>query len=93
MTKRSWIRKLFTRPVRTIRKAPRRVRLAVEQLEDRCCPSTFTVMNTSGNVNTANSLPWAVAQANTTSGANTIDFDPTVFGTAQTITLAGASST
>src|SRR5947209_1562386 len=36
MTTLSWIRKLFTRPAtRTIRKAPRRVHLALETLEDR----------------------------------------------------------
>src|SRR5262245_60467406 len=45
--KHSWIRNLFARPVtRTIRKAPRRVRPALEMLEDRCVPSTFTVLNT-----------------------------------------------
>jgi len=41
MTKRSWIRKLFTRPTRTFRKAPRRTRLNLEQLEDRVMPSTL----------------------------------------------------
>ena len=47
MTKRSWIRNLFTRPAtRPIRKAPPRARLAVEALEDRTVPSTFTVLNT-----------------------------------------------
>jgi hypothetical protein len=47
MTKRSWIRNLFARPgIGPIRKAPHRSRLALEILEDRTVPSTFTVMNT-----------------------------------------------
>jgi hypothetical protein len=40
MTAKSWIRNLFARPVtRTIRKAPHRVRPALEVLEDRTVPS------------------------------------------------------
>ena len=34
-------------------------------------------------------LRWAVGQANTARGAETIDFDSTVFNTPQTITLTG----
>ena len=80
---------MFTRPVtRTIRKAPRRVRPALEGLEDRWVPSTFTVVNTLDDGSTG-SLRRAVGQANTQAGADTITFDSTVFGTAQTITLAG----
>ncbi len=86
----SWIRKVFTQPVtQTIRKAPRRVSMALEALEDRWCPSTFTVLNTSASASTANSLPWAVAQADATPGANTINFG-VLFNTAQTITLGGS---
>src|SRR6266436_5741546 len=87
--KRSWIRNLFTRPVtRTIRKAPYRFRPALEVLEDRCVPSTFTVLNTldDGSVGT---LRWAVGQANAHVGDDTIVFDKTVFKTPQTITLSG----
>jgi hypothetical protein len=84
MTMRSWIRKLFARPPR---KGPRRARLAVEALEQRCVP-TFTVTNLLDD-GSVGSLRWAVGQANMTGGDQTIDFDPTVFGTPQTITLAG----
>ena len=35
-------------------------------------------------------LRQAIASANATTGDNTITFDPTVFATLQTITLAGA---
>jgi hypothetical protein len=46
MTTRSLIRKLFARPVtQPIRKRPHRGRLAVQALEDRTVPSTFTVTN------------------------------------------------
>src|SRR5262245_37964956 len=39
---RSWINRWFTRPVtRTIHKAPRRVRPALEALEDRCVPTSL----------------------------------------------------
>ena len=41
---RSWIRRVFTRPVnRTRREAPHRARPALEALEDVCVPSTLTV--------------------------------------------------
>jgi hypothetical protein len=90
MTIRSWIRKLFTRSVtRPIRKAPRRSRLVLERLEDRCCPSTFTVTNTLDD-GSQGSLRWAVSQANTNPEADTIAFDSTAFSTAQTITLGGS---
>jgi hypothetical protein len=92
MRKRSWIRRLFTCPVRpTIRKAPHRGRLALEVLEDRCVPSTFVVTNTldTGTYSkpTHGTLRWAVDQANSTAGANTIEFDQSVFATHQTITI------
>jgi hypothetical protein len=100
MTMRSWLRKLFTRPVpQTIRKAPRRARLALEELEDRTCPSTITVLTdgdasglltaTGPNTYTAPTLRAAIAGANAMAGADTIKFDPTAFNTAQTITLGG----
>src|SRR5436309_2128231 len=73
MTKSSWVRKLFTRPAnRPIRKAPRRARLAVEVLEDRTVPSTFTVLNT--NDSGAGSLRAAVISANANAGPDTIVF-------------------
>jgi hypothetical protein len=92
MLKRSWIRQLFTRAVTpTIRQAPPRSRLALEVLEDRCVPSTFIVTNTldtvSHNVPTRGTLRWAIDQANSTAGANTVLFAKSVFSTPQTITL------
>ena len=79
MTMRSWIRNLFDRPAtRPIRKAPPRAPLAVELLEDRAVPSTFTVLNTLGD-GSVGSLRWAVGQANMTGGNETIDFDAIVF--------------
>jgi hypothetical protein len=74
----------------------RPARLGIEALEDRLTPSTFLVNNLSNDPTTANSLPWAVAQANRTAGADTIVFNydssqGTNFydGTLHTITLAG----
>jgi hypothetical protein len=88
MTTRSWIRKLFARPVAyRIRKRPRRARLAVEALEQRWVPS-FTVTNLLDD-GSVGSLRWAVGQANVTGGDQTIAFDPTLFATPQTITLSG----
>jgi hypothetical protein len=43
MSTRSWIRKLFTRTPRTVRKAPSRIRPRLEALEDRLAPATLTV--------------------------------------------------
>src|SRR5262249_18338828 len=79
----------FTRPeTRTIRPGapgPLRTRLVLEGLEDRCCPSNFTVTNTLDD-GSVGSLRWAVNQANINPGADTIQF---AFGSAQTITLTG----
>jgi hypothetical protein len=61
----------------------------LESLEDRTVPSTFTVLNTLDN-NSVGSLRWAVGQANTHPGADTIDFYSSVFSTPRTITLNGA---
>jgi parallel beta-helix repeat protein len=91
MRTRSWIRQLFTRPVRrAVRKAPYRVRPALEALEDRCVPSTIVVNNptdipVAGEID----LRQAIVQANTNGGNETITFDKTVFQTPQTITLNG----
>ena len=59
-----------------------------DRLEERRLLAIFTVTNTLDDGSTG-SLRWAVAQANATSGANTIDFDADVFSTPQTITLSG----
>src|SRR5258708_1331575 len=99
MSIRSWIRSLFTRPAtRTIRKVTRRIRLNVEALEERWCPSTITVLNigddpgaltsTGPDTYTAPTLRAAIDGANAMAGAETINFDTSgVFSTAQTITL------
>src|SRR5260370_14054824 len=90
MRKRSWIRNLFARPVtRPIRKAPHRFRPTLEVLEDRWVPSTFTV-NSLLDDGSAGTLRYEIGQANATPGDNTIVFDPTVFSTPQTITMAGS---
>ena len=58
----------------TLNRSPRRFpHLAVEHLEDRSVPSTFTVKTTADSGD--HSLRWAIEQANTTSGADTIRFN------------------
>jgi hypothetical protein len=64
-------------PVTTFRRShrTRTPRLAVEVLDDRCLPSTFTVTNLLDSG--AGSLRAAVADANANSGTDTIDFATT----------------
>ena len=95
MMTRSWIRRLFARPVTgTIRKAPHRAGPALEALEDRCVPSTFVVDNpTDTPVAGETDLRQAITLANLNPGADTITFDSTVFSTPQTITLTGGQLT
>jgi hypothetical protein len=68
----SWIRKLFTRPaVRTIRKQPRRVRLAVETLEDRITPSNIAFSLASPTVSTtASNAPGTLVNLGTLTDTN-----------------------
>jgi Bacterial Ig-like domain (group 2) len=88
MNTRSWLRNLFSHSAtRPIRKAPRRTLLSLEALEDRTVPSTFTVTNLLDN-GSAGSLRWAVGQANSHAGSDTINFGA-LFNTPQTITLSG----
>jgi parallel beta-helix repeat protein len=69
MIKRSWTRRLFTRPVtRPIRKAPHRARPALEALEDRWVPSAF-----------AATRPLDGGSLATLGQANSTNFGPTVF--------------
>ena len=77
MTKHSWIRDLFARPViRPIRRSPPRARPAVESLEDRSVPSRFVVANLLDG-----SLRWAIVQktaAVTPQTSNPTGSDPTI---------------
>ena len=51
MAIRSWIRKLFARPARTVRKALARFRPRIKALEDRVTPSKFYVTNSNDDLN------------------------------------------
>jgi hypothetical protein len=84
MTLRSWTRNLFA-PATT---APvvHRPRLALQSLEAREVPATFTVTNLLGDANPG-SLRWAVGQANATAGADTITF---AAGLGGTVSLGGS---
>ena len=70
------------RPVRA-----RRFRPAVEALEDRRVPATFTVLNP--NDSGPGSLRQAILDSNAAAGADAIVFDPGLSG--QTITLTSAA--
>src|SRR5262249_1245057 len=87
----SWVRNLFTRRVRRpIGRASSRPRPALEVLEDRWCPATYTVdrLGDSGaGSGNAGDLRYCINQANAQPGEGTDVFDKGVFGTAQTITL------
>src|SRR5262249_36859087 len=67
-------------------------RLALEALEDRWVLSTFTVNSTAdlgAGSGLFGDLRYCLTQANSSSGANAIVFDPTAHPTPQTITLGG----
>src|SRR5262245_31524749 len=72
MITRPWLKKLFARTPRTIRKVPARFRPHIETLEDRVTPSTFNVTNSNDDLNPG-SLRWAITQANANPGPDTID--------------------
>jgi hypothetical protein len=72
MTRLSWLRSLFARPVtRPIRKAPARRRQRLEELEDRLAPATFDVTSLADD-GSAGTLRYAITQANAINGPDTI---------------------
>ena len=71
MFTQSWIRNLFARPTRTVRKAPARRRPALEALEDRMVLSTFTPTTFADGGTGSGSLRAAIIAANGDSGTDT----------------------
>src|SRR5262245_2490871 len=87
---RSWSRKLFARPPRTVRKAPASCRPRLEVLEDRLTPSglNWLVSDSSDSVSDTGSLRYAIAQFNgdtTPNDSDSITFASSLAG--KTITL------
>src|SRR6516225_5189939 len=75
MTTRTWIRRLFARKPRTVRKAPPRRRPVVEALEQRLAPAAY-VVSSGLDDGSAGTLRWAINQANSTPAqASTIDIE------------------
>src|SRR5439155_26949600 len=68
---RRWLRGLKART--STRGRSRTYRPKLEHLEDRCLPSTFTVLNT--NDSGAGSLRQAILDANAAAGADVINFN------------------
>src|SRR4051812_46561297 len=87
----SWLRDLIPGRSRPRaghgRRQPHRFRPGLEALEERAVPASFNVTTTVDGG--AGSLRQAILDANDRPGADTGTFDPTVFGTDQTITLTG----
>src|SRR6516225_10196959 len=72
MARPFWLRRLFTRPVtRPIRKA-RTCRPQLEALEDRLAPAVYHVTSLD-DFNYLGTLRYAITQANTNPGPDTID--------------------
>jgi len=76
-----------TRTPRAPRRQPRLGRLRLFSLEERTVPTVFTVLNI--NDTGAGSLRQAVLDANANAGPDSIVFDSGVFGSPNTILLAG----
>ena len=89
MSRLSSIRNRFvTRDQRAVRKATFRLRPTLLTLEERTLLSTFPVTNNAvDDVNTAGTLRWAIAQANTATSPSSIEFE--LGTTPATITLTG----
>jgi hypothetical protein len=74
MTTRTWIRRLFARTPRTIRKAPARYRPRLEALEGRLAPAILTVNSTADNTTDTSvlTLREAIAIVNTSPDVKTL---------------------
>jgi hypothetical protein len=85
MTTRSWIRNLFARTPRAVRKVPARYRLRLEALEERLAPANLVVTSAADPVTlTAGTLRYAINQANAhaaTGISDAITFNTTAMGT------------
>jgi hypothetical protein len=88
MTVRTWIRKLFARPVSRPIKAPGRFRPGLEALEDRLVPANFTIANgdvagliaaiiTSNSNNQADTINLAAGGTYTLTSVDNSDLGPT----------------
>src|SRR5262249_55074091 len=91
MLMRTWIRSMFAhRVTRPIRRGPQQTRLALEVMEDRTVPTTFTVNSTGdlgAGVGMVGDLRYCINEANAHTGDDTSIFSSTVFNTPQTINL------
>ena len=82
------LRLFSTSPSSRIRRSRRVRRPGCESLEARQLLSSFTVNEFNvDSATTSGSLRWALTQATTSPGNNTVTFDPTVFSVPRTITL------
>ena len=74
-----WIRRLFRRSPAAPIVRSNRTCLGLQRLEERDTPATFTVTNLLDDGSTG-SLRWAVGQANSTNGADTVAFQAGLTG-------------
>jgi hypothetical protein len=85
MTARTWVRDLFPRTPRSVRKAPARFRPLLETLEDRLVPANLVVTSAADPATlTAGTLRCAINQANTDTAAgisDAITFNTSAMGT------------
>src|SRR5262245_1649699 len=90
MSSRSWIRRLFDRKPRTIRKQLARFRPRLEALEDRALPSTITVLTTADGPGVFNAGPNPFASTLRGAIAHAQSGDTIVF--ASNLTAAGPTT-
>jgi hypothetical protein len=76
MTSRSWLRRLFARTPRTVRKAPARFRPRLEALEDRLAPAATASVSVTSPINEGDPLNLnGTATAATNAKITSISFD------------------